>query len=84
MSSNMKATHSFKLPQEIPVPEYAKVLRYLREKKNWSQKDVGKRLHLSPMSISYYENGHRFPDLGCLEKWAGLFNLEVNISLTKI
>ena len=56
-------------------------LKYLREKKGLTQKDVASRLGLEPAAISKYELDMREPNIEALKKLAIIFNVSIDYLL---
>lgn len=56
-------------------------LKYLREKKGLTQKDVATRLGLEPAAISKYELDMREPNIEALKKLATIFNVSIDYLL---
>ena len=57
-------------------------LKYLREKKGLTQKDVATRLGLEPAAISKYELDMREPNIEALKKLATIFNVSIDYIIT--
>lgn len=53
-------------------------LKYLRQKKGWSQKRLAEALSLSQQSINKYENHDVEPDIEILMRMADLFDTSVD------
>lgn len=66
------------------APEYAIVLKCLREKRGMKQAMLAKKLGVSPMCISYYESGARVPRLDALDNWAGAVGAQVIITIDRV
>ena len=75
----MKLLHKIKIKS---VPEYAKVLKFVREKKKIKQTTIAKKLGMSSMLLSYWESGKRTPDIMQLEDWANTLGMEVVLTIT--
>ncbi len=58
-------------------------LRELREKYNFSQSDVAKRVNVTSSLISSYERGERTPSLSIILKLSYLYNCSVDYLLGK-
>ena len=56
-------------------------LKYLREKKGLTQKDVAIKLGLEPAAISKYELDMREPNIEALKKLATIFNVSIDYLL---
>lgn len=56
-------------------------LKYLREKKGLTQKDVATKLGLEPAAISKYELDMREPNIEALKKLAIIFNVSIDYLL---
>lgn len=57
-------------------------LRYMRQKKNMTQKELSKALFISERVISYYEQNERFPnDAMTLIRIANYFNVSIDYLL---
>ncbi len=56
-------------------------LKYLREKKDLSQLELGKILNLTQQTINNYENGKREPNQEILQKIADYFKVSVDYLL---
>lgn len=57
-------------------------IREEREKKDWTQHELAKRLHVSRQSISKWENGTAYPDIDKLLQLSELFGISLD-SLVK-
>lgn len=55
-----------------------KQLKYLREKKKMTQKEVAKFLHLTPQTISKWELDKSYPDLEQLVTLSELYNIRID------
>lgn len=58
-------------------------LRMLRKERNLTQKELGKAIHVSKVSISGYENGERTPDTDNLRRLADFFDVTTDYLLGK-
>ena len=58
-------------------------LRYMREKQSYSQREVAKRLDVSPSLISGYETGERTPSVEILLQISYLYKCSVDYLLGK-
>ncbi|EAG9591283.1 MULTISPECIES: helix-turn-helix domain-containing protein [Listeria] len=56
-------------------------LKELRKKKGITQAQLGKKINVSNVSISGYENGNRFPDTETLEELASYFEVSTDYLL---
>ena len=56
-------------------------LKHLREERRWSQKDLGKAVGVSNVSISGYESGNRFPDTETLTRIADALEVSTDYLL---
>lgn len=56
-------------------------IKYLREKKGLTQKDVATKLGLEPAAISKYELDMREPNIEAIKKLATLFNVSIDYLL---
>ncbi len=59
----------------MPFPE---ILRELREKKGYTQEDLGKLLNLSKNAVSHYEKDISQPNIETLQKIADIFDVSVD------
>lgn len=50
----------------------------LRKAKEWTQKDIAEKLHISVAAVSKWERGLNYPDLSLMESLAGI--LEITVS----
>ena len=60
------------------VPQFKDMLKYYRESRGMSQKELAKALNLSPSTVSMYEVGKRTPDFETEEMIADFFNTDLN------
>lgn len=60
---------------------FADRLRKLRNEHDWSQEELGKRINVTKVSISGYENGNRSPDTETLQKIADVLDVSVDYLL---
>jgi transcriptional regulator with XRE-family HTH domain len=56
-------------------------LKQLRSLKKFTQEQLGKKINVSKVSISGYENGTRTPDLGTLIKISNVLNVSIDYLL---
>lgn len=56
----------------------AKRLKYLRESKNITQKELANKLGISPSAIGMYESGKRNPDTSMLNILSNFFDVSVD------
>ena len=56
-------------------------LREVRKKRKMTQEQLGKRVDVTKVSISCYENGSRTPDIDTLEKIADALDVSVDYLL---
>ncbi|WP_035462242.1 helix-turn-helix domain-containing protein [Alicyclobacillus macrosporangiidus] len=60
---------------------FGKRLRYLRQQKHLTMKELGQIFGLAESTISGYENGIRSPDIELLPKFADFFGVSVDYLL---
>lgn len=53
-------------------------LKYLRERKNLSQKEIAKKINKTPQAYNYYEKGTRVPDIETLIKLANIYSITLD------
>ena len=53
-------------------------LKLIRKQKKYSQLKVAMDLNISREALSYYENGHRNPDLAMLRRLSVYFNVSID------
>lgn len=53
------------------------LIREARTKKNYTQNELGDLLGVSNKSVSRWENGESFPDVGILENLSGVLDLQI-------
>jgi len=63
------------------IPALTSRLRLLRQMKNWTQEEFGRKLNVSKVTVSSYESGVRTPDAKTLIKIADLFDVSVDYLL---
>ncbi|WP_121639516.1 helix-turn-helix domain-containing protein [Virgibacillus sp. Bac330] len=56
-------------------------LKKLRKQKKITQEELGKKVNVTKVSISGYENGHRTPDTETLQKLADFFEVTTDYLL---
>ncbi|MCL6516590.1 helix-turn-helix transcriptional regulator [Alicyclobacillus sp.] len=56
-------------------------LRQLRNERKWSQEELGRRINVTKVSVSGYENGNRMPDTDTLQKIADVFGVSIDYLL---
>ncbi|MGE7979478.1 helix-turn-helix domain-containing protein [Psychrobacillus sp. NPDC093200] len=61
--------------------QFGKTLRFLRNKRNISQKDFGKIFGVAESTISMYERNERKPDFELLTKFADYFEVTTDYLL---
>lgn len=57
---------------------YGDKIAQLRKSRNWTQKDLGDRLSISPQAVSKWENGISQPDIESLRKISALFKISID------
>ena len=62
---------------------FAETLKFLRENKNLSQRELANDLDISKSSVGMYERGIREPNFEMLETIADYFNVDMNYLLGK-
>ena len=67
--------------QEIAKNLFPERLRNLRTERGISQADMAGAINISRVSLSYYENGERTPDIGILSKIAKYFDVSYDYLL---
>ena len=60
---------------------FAKRLKYLREEKKMTQKELAEKLGVSPSAIGMYESDKRNPDTSMLNIMANFFDVSVDYIL---
>ena len=60
------------------MADFASMLKYLRERKELSQRDLAEKLGISKSTISMYEMGKRRPKFEDEEAIADFFNVDLN------
>ncbi len=58
---------------------FAENLRYLRQKKGLSQKQLGARMYVSHSTIARWENGSRLPDVAMILRLSKFLGTDANI-----
>ncbi|WP_461198688.1 helix-turn-helix domain-containing protein [Enterococcus sp. N249-2] len=61
--------------------EIGSTLKHLRQQKKWTQKEVAKRIHVTPQTVSKWENNKSYPDLDYLVQLSALFNVSTDTLL---
>lgn len=61
--------------------DFPKRLRSLRLNQNMTQEELGKKINVTKVSVSGYENGNRVPDMETLQKIADVFDVQVDYLL---
>ena len=56
---------------------FAKNLKYYRLKKNMTKKELAAKVGVSPMAITYYEKGDRYPEMDIVKKLASTLDINV-------
>lgn len=56
-------------------------LKFLREAKGVSQKEIARYIDKSPQAYNFYENGHREPDIATIKKLADYFAVSIDYIL---
>ena len=74
----MKVIHQEKRKD---TPEYAHALMIRRQRLGLTQKEIAKKIRISPMGLSHFETGTRYPNLHWLETWANALGAEVEIKI---
>ena len=63
------------------TPEYAHALMVRRQRLGFTQKELAKKMHISPMGLSHFETGTRYPNLKWLEIWANVLGAEIKLEI---
>ena len=53
-------------------------IKYLRNRKKWSQASLAEQLDVPRSSLSDYERGHTFPGIDCLVKICEIFDVSLD------
>lgn len=61
--------------------EFPKRIRQLRIQHKLTQEELGKKVNVTKVSISGYENGNRTPDMETLQKIADVFSVNIDYLL---
>ena len=61
--------------------EFSTILKELREKKNYTQEELGAMLNLTKNAISHYENNANQPSLDTIIKLADIFDVSIDYLL---
>ena len=64
--------------------ELGKEIRTLRESKNWSLKEMGKRLGVTDVTVLYWEQGKNAMTAASLKKVCDMFNLSLAEFFSKL
>jgi transcriptional regulator with XRE-family HTH domain len=62
---------------ESPVKKFGKVLRQLREAKDWTQEDLAGELNVDRAYVSQLERGVKNPSLKTMAKLAKVFSVQI-------
>lgn len=54
-------------------------LKYYREKYNYSQNDIAKKINITQQAYANYENGNRLPNIEMLIKIADIYDISLDI-----
>ena len=54
-------------------------LKYYREKYNYSQNDIAKKINITQQAYANYENGNRLPNIEILIKIADIYDISLDI-----
>lgn len=58
------------------MENFGEVIKRKREARNWTQKQLADQLHVSPKSVSRWENNHGYPDIALLPELARILELD--------
>lgn len=53
------------------------VLKFHRKKRNFSEKELAKILHISATTLSHYENNHRRPNLEFIRDFSEIMHVDI-------
>ena len=59
--------------------DFADIFKYLRLRNGLSQRELAKRLKISPSAVGMYESGKRFPSREAEEQIADFFNVSIDV-----
>lgn len=59
--------------------DFADIFKYLRLRDGLSQRELAKRLKISPSAVAMYESGKRFPSREAEEQIADFFNVSIDL-----
>lgn len=62
--------------------QLAKNLLQLRQEHHYTQKQLGDKLNITHQAYSYYETGHRDPNIDMLTKLSALYGFSIEQLLT--
>ena len=57
---------------------FSKNLRYLRQKRRWTQEDLASKTRRSQPTIQLWETDKRSPTMGMVKELAEMFQVDVN------
>ena len=60
------------------MPDFASMLKYLRQRESLSQRELASKLQMAPSTIGMYESGKRRPKYEDEEAIADFFNVDLN------
>lgn len=63
------------------MSSFGEILRFEREKKGFSQEELGQLINAVKSTISQYELGKRKPDTDTLQEFANIFNCSIDYLL---
>lgn len=61
--------------------EFSEILKILREKNGYTQKDLGTLINLSEQAVSHYENNTNSPNIDTIIKIANIFDVSIDYLL---
>ncbi len=64
---------------KMKINTLATVLKELREKNKFTQKEVAEKVNITQRAYAFYETGDREPSIDTLIKIANLYNVPIDI-----
>lgn len=77
-NSIMQVIHGEKIKN---TPEFARALTIRRQRMGITQKELAKKIGMSPMGLSHFETGMRTPNLKWLEIWSKALKAEIKLEI---
>jgi DNA-binding XRE family transcriptional regulator len=65
------------------LEKFGRILLELRKERGWTQSTLAKKMNLSAQSVSKWERGTSYPDIGLFPVLAEIFDVDIDVLFGK-